>query len=54
MTNERYMTVERSASLPLTTDEVSEGWHFCLDWDGMLVGPGMVAFESCLCHSMRI
>ena len=29
--------------------EVAEGWHFCPDWDEMLVGPGMPELESCLC-----
>ncbi len=50
MTNERYMALERNRSLSLTHRELEEGWHFCVDWDGMLVGPGMDALAGCLCR----
>lgn len=33
----------------LTPEEVSQGWHFCCDWDGLLIGPGMSELEYCDC-----
>ena len=24
----------------LTPEEVAEGWHWCLDWDCLMIGPG--------------
>jgi len=34
----------------LTPEEISEGWHFCWDYDGLLVGPGM-AEGTCTCKN---
>lgn len=31
----------------LTPKEIDEGWHYCSDWDGLLVGPGTPEAESC-------
>lgn len=36
MTNERFWQLQNSATLPLTKEELKDGWHFCPDWDGML------------------
>lgn len=36
MTRKRYLQVERNGG-DLTTAEQEAGWHFCWDWDGMLV-----------------
>ena len=33
----------------LTPEEIAAGWHFCIDWDGLLIGPGMGELESCHC-----
>lgn len=30
--------------------EIVQGWHFCWDWDGLLVGPGMGELQTCTCH----
>lgn len=36
----------------LTNEEYSLGWHFCYDWDGLLVGPGMKEYEEfCTCRN---
>ncbi len=41
MTDERYNSLSHDNPAPkLTQAEWLEGWHFCADWDGMLVGPG--------------
>ena len=37
-----------------TPQEVAEGWHFCPEWDGLLVGPGMIEDETtCLEEGCR-
>jgi hypothetical protein len=38
-------------TLKLTADELKDGWHFCYDWDGLLVGPGL--WELVHCHCLR-
>ena len=49
MTNERYkllMTTDEN----LTLDEMSIGWHFCWEWDGLLISPGMAGeWLPCMC-----
>ena len=34
----------------LTKEEVAKGWHFCCDWDFLLVGPGMQEALACQCQ----
>lgn len=48
MIPERYKELSKSNSLPLTQEEIKAGWHFCYEYDGMLVGPGMDV-AGCLC-----
>lgn len=45
----RWLELERS-DLPLMEEEVRDGWHFCPDWDGLLVGPGMSELQGCTCR----
>jgi len=33
----------------LTEAEKAEGWHFCLEWDGMLCHPDSPEAEVCGC-----
>ena len=33
----------------LSPEEISQGWHFCYDWDGLLIGPGNFKMDSCNC-----
>ena len=49
MDDERKYVLENDPNSVLTGKELSEGWHFCPDWDGILVGPGTPEKESCLC-----
>lgn len=49
MTTERY-TFLMEDEHPLTAEEMLEGWHFCCEFDGLLVGPGMTELEFCQCH----
>lgn len=50
MTSERYWELSNSDTLELTKEERAEGWHWCIDWDGMLVGPGMIEESGCCCE----
>jgi hypothetical protein len=49
MTPERYTELTESDTLPLTEEEIAEGFHFCPDWDGLLVGPSSPEVDSCPC-----
>jgi hypothetical protein len=49
MTNERWSALMNDPNGRLTREEMSEGWHWCLDWDDLLVGPGMMEMECCNC-----
>lgn len=48
MHQDRLLEIEMNGQ-PLTEEEKKEGWHFCLDWDFMLIGPGMSELEACTC-----
>lgn len=49
MERSRYNALMQSDDLPLTLVEIMDGWHFCNEWDGLLVGPGMGELEVCHC-----
>lgn len=38
----------------LTLEEMESKWHFCDEWDGLLVGPEMEEFEFCSCYRDKI
>lgn len=33
----------------LTPEEISIGWHYCLNWEWALIGPGNLKMDSCNC-----
>lgn len=47
MTTERWMAITNGN--PMTDDELRDGWHFCVDWDDLLIGPGMGELRCCQC-----
>jgi len=54
MTPERYNALmdwnNEGLELSLTDDEIEQGWHWCGDWDFLLVGPDMVNEQmACNC-----
>lgn len=49
MSTERYNELMRNDASELTLGEIARGLHFCLDWDGLLIGPGMDEMKSCTC-----
>lgn len=54
MTQERMKELEVTGGA-LTSEETEAGWHYCPDWDYMLIGPDDAECESCLCdHEPKI
>ena len=50
MSNERYDELMKSDSeLKLTQEEINKGYHFCVEWDGLLIGHEMMEFDFCSC-----
>lgn len=49
MDNKRYWELERNPTAKLTEEELASGWHWCREFDFMLVGPGMEEKACCLC-----
>lgn len=49
MTNERYVLLRTNEDEQLTKEEIKEGWHFCDDYDGLLIGPKMPELHICCC-----
>lgn len=51
MTEDRYNQLMSDAEIAhcLTDEESAEGWHFCCDWDYLLIGPGMGELAACSC-----
>jgi hypothetical protein len=49
MNLERQKFLSTHAEAYLTDAERDEGWHFCYDWDGMLIHTSDVEFEACQC-----
>lgn len=50
MTHERYLFLHNNRDAKLTKQEISEGWHFCPDWDDMLIHPKWSEAEACTCN----
>jgi hypothetical protein len=34
----------------LSEKEIKEGWHFCPEFDGLLIGPDMDELQVCRCQ----
>lgn len=52
MTPERYKELNRTGE-ELAPEEVREGWHYCADWDGLLIHPKFPEAECCSCEVKR-
>lgn len=56
MTPDRYNALmnwdNTGPELSLTDDEIEQGWHWCGDWDFLLVGPGMEG-EQAACNCFQ-
>jgi hypothetical protein len=53
MNRERYIELERTGQ-GLTEEEWEQGWHWCNEWDGMLVGPNTDEALVCSCSHPAI
>ncbi len=51
MDSQRFKYLDRDEEGKLTQEELDQGWHWCYDFDGMLVGPGTVEAEHCSCNT---
>lgn len=49
MTNARWSKLMAYEAEELDPLEIAQGWHFCPEWDGLLIGPGMAELDSCPC-----
>lgn len=49
MDKKRYIELSNDFSLNLKKSEIEKGWHWCMSWDGMLVGPNMEESFFCSC-----
>ena len=36
----------------LTNEELLEHWHWCPEWDYLLIGPGMDEMDACICFPL--
>jgi hypothetical protein len=41
--------MENSDFDALSPEEISQGWHYCYNWEGLLIGPGSSEMNSCKC-----
>lgn len=50
----RKLTEEERKALKgkqLTDEEFKQGYHYCVEWDYMFIGPEDQEFECCLCFA---
>lgn len=50
MTPERYHELLINPQMKLIPSEIDAGWHFCYDWDGMLIHKTWPEYEMCNCE----
>lgn len=53
MDDKRFLELDRSGQ-GLTKEEWDKGYHWCLEWDDMLVGPGSLEALVCSCNHPKI
>jgi hypothetical protein len=57
MTRERWMELmkpfEGNEDMMLTAEELAEGWHWCEEWDGLLIHVDDDEFDCCSCSWME-
>ena len=53
MTNERFAELMADDLIPLTEEE-AKTWHFCPEFDGLLIERGSLEWETCcLCEDQH-
>ena len=57
MTQERWnylmQPFEGDESVMLTAEELANGWHWCDEWDGLLIHTDDIEFHHCTCGFME-
>jgi hypothetical protein len=57
MTQERWdylmQPFEGDESVMLTAEELANGWHWCDEWDGLLIHTDDIEFHHCKCGFME-
>lgn len=46
------MSDDRGAQ-SLTAAEIKSGFHYCVKFDGLLIGPGMGEMKHCFCPGVK-
>ena len=46
---DRWDVLMMDSSRALAESGLALGWHWCLEWDGLLVGPNMDELRCCTC-----
>jgi hypothetical protein len=54
MSKDRYNFLMENWDEKLTPEEFAAGWHWCLEWDGMLVGTDSIEALVCSCNHPAI
>lgn len=49
MENSRYAELSNDLKTRLTDEEAKMGWHFCNEWDGLLIHKTWPEHECCVC-----
>jgi len=49
MKKERYKDLMTNFDLNITDEEFKAGWHFCWEWDGLLIHKTWPETECCIC-----
>ena len=50
---ERWRKLMADESMQLSPDEIEAGWHFCPEWDGLLIGSTMSEMDECVCAGIN-
>lgn len=57
MTKERWQELmkpfEEGDGVMLTSEEIDAGWHWCEEWDGLLIHVDDDEFDCCSCSWMQ-
>lgn len=53
MDRQRWREIELGQK-NLTPEEIEEGWHFCPDWDEMLICKYQKKGEYCTCQGFKL
>lgn len=52
-TRYRFLMGDDEGSQSLTSEEIRSGWHYCCEFDGLLIGPGMGEMKHCFCSEVK-